>query len=161
MLFVTGFLIFFLDQLSKHLACAYLASRGSQPVIPDIFHLTLVRNTGAAFGILKGGMYFFVAVSVLSIGLILLLARRHKKVCGFFGIDPEDAFVRSALGMVLGGACGNLVDRIRLSYVVDFLDLRVWPVFNIADSAITVGGCLIVLRMLRMRRGGHHVSRSV
>lgn len=158
MLFV-GFLILLLDQLSKYLACGYLASHGSQPVIPGIFHLTLVRNTGAAFGILKGGTYFFIAVSVLFIGIILLLECRHRKACAFFGLDPKDALVRLAFGMILGGACGNLVDRIRFSYVVDFLDLRVWPVFNIADSAITVGGCLIVLGMLRKGRGGPHVSR--
>ena len=128
----------FLDRLSKCAACAALESGGSVAVIPSIFHLTLVRNTGAAFGMLKDGRLFFIGASVVAIiAIIAYIARR----------TPKDMLVSLALGLILGGAAGNLADRVLYGYVIDFLDLRVWPVFNIADSCITIGTIILVLKI--------------
>lgn len=128
----------FLDRLSKCTACAALESGGSVAVIPGIFHLTLVRNTGAAFGILKDGRLFFIGASVFAIiAIIAYIARRA----------PKDMLLSLALGLILGGAAGNLADRVLYGHVIDFLDFRVWPVFNIADSCITIGTVILVLRI--------------
>ena len=104
----------------------------SQPLIPGIFHLTLVHNTGTAFGLFQDHNLFFVILSaavIIVLGIILF--RGERKGQSVFSWVP--------LALVLGGAIGNLIDRIRFGYVIDFVDLRVWPVFNLADSCITVG----------------------
>lgn len=141
----------FVDQASKYLMQALLVSSGTLVIIPDIFHLTLVCNTGAAFGIFKGGALFFIITSVLCICAIILLAHREALFLKIFSLDPLNKTVRLCLGLILGGACGNLIDRLRYSCVVDFLDFRIWPVFNLADSAITIGGALLFYRMVRKR----------
>ncbi|MBN1526721.1 MAG: signal peptidase II [Candidatus Omnitrophica bacterium] len=127
-----------LDRLSKYAVCASLGYGGSVPVVPGIFHLTLTRNTGAAFGILKDGRFFFIGASLAAIAAIAVYISRRS---------PKDMLVSLALGLILGGASGNLVDRIRYGYVIDFLDFRVWPVFNIADSCITIGTIILVLKI--------------
>jgi signal peptidase II len=102
----------------------------SIPVIKNVFHITYVQNTGAAFSILKGKTFLFTVVSSIVIVIITLvlikLPAKHKA----FGI---------VMALILGGAMGNFIDRLRFGYVVDFLDFRVWPVFNIADCAIVIG----------------------
>lgn len=135
MLFIIVALIFSLDQISKYLIVKNLFLHQSIPVVKGIFHLTLVYNRGAAFGILKNQIYLFVLVSVLSILLIISALRG----CGFKKISLYSV----SLAFILAGAFGNLIDRLVLGYVIDFLDFRVWPVFNIADSAITVGASLL------------------
>jgi signal peptidase II len=132
--------IFLLDQLTKLYISRTLALGQSIPVIKNIFHISPVHNTGIAFGLLKNHNTLFIILSfavILYIGRFLLLRRRQ------FSAAPLIAF-----GLILGGACGNLVDRIRLGYIVDFLDFRIWPVFNIADSAITVGIVLLGIELL-------------
>jgi signal peptidase II len=101
--------------------------------------LTYVRNTGAAFGILKGQQWFFV---VLSIGIIWWIGRA---LCMS---TARPVATQRAMALILGGAIGNLIDRIRLGYVIDFIDLHVWPVFNVGDSAITIGVVLLLLHNL-------------
>jgi signal peptidase II len=102
----------------------------SIPVIKNVFHITYVQNTGAAFSILKDKTFLFTVVSSIVIVIITLvlikLPAKHKA----FGI---------VMALILGGAMGNFIDRLRFGYVVDFLDFRVWPVFNIADCAIVIG----------------------
>lgn len=131
-----------LDQGTKWAAHAWLASARSLPVIPGIFHLTYVQNTGAAFGIFRGlpGLFILLALAI-SGWLILELTRRN-----------HPPLIRLGLALMLGGAVGNLIDRVRLGHVVDFLDLRIWPVFNVADSAITIGVGLLMWLMLARRR---------
>ncbi|MFH0876601.1 MAG: signal peptidase II [Candidatus Omnitrophota bacterium] len=145
-------LVIGLDQLTKFLARAFLSEAGSLPVLKNIFHLTLWYNTGAAFGLLKGGTGFFAFVAILSIVAILLLLSQASGLKRMFSIDVADRWVRLALGCVLGGAAGNLIDRLRFGAVVDFLDFRIWPVFNLADSAITIGGLLLMFKMLKAQR---------
>lgn len=148
--------VLILDQATKLLAEIFLASSPSFPVIPGIFHLTLVHNRGAAFGVFKGANILFILTSFFFIILIVVLLNRRELFLRFFSLDPQNSAVRFALGLILGGACGNLIDRLRFSYVVDFLDFRIWPVFNFADSAITIGGILIGYKLLMNTRMKSH-----
>jgi signal peptidase II len=105
-----------------------------------LVRLDFTRNTGAAFGMFQSGGLLFAAVAIVVSLSILVFYRR---------IADSALPVRLALGLILGGALGNLADRIRLGYVVDFIDLRWWYVFNLADSAIVVGvGILLLLTSL-------------
>lgn len=152
--FVIGAAVFILDRMTKGAAEAHLASEGSLPVVPNIFHLTLVHNTGAAFGFLKGGTIILAAVTVLCIVSILVLLNNEKLFRKFFYSAP-DAWLRLAFGLIIAGALGNLVDRVCYSYVIDFLDFRVWPVFNVADSSITIGGVILFFKIFFSDRKDH------
>lgn len=138
-------LVIILDQLSKLWVVGNFSLYESLTVIPGFFSLTYLTNTGAAFGILAGQptlwrLVFFIGVVVVAIGFIIYMYRRLK---------DESIWYEIALAFIAGGAIGNLVDRIRLGSVVDFLDVYVgthhWPAFNIADSAITVGVTILLV----------------
>ena len=132
------------DQATKQLAVSRI-ERGEQVNVFFGLDVTNARNTGVAFGALEGGG---VVVAVL-IGLSLTL------LLGYFALNREKPWLWLPVGLLLGGALGNLTDRVFRSpgpgrgAVVDFIDFRVWPVFNIADSAIVVGGLLAVLLSFR------------
>jgi len=133
-----------LDQTTKVLLSSYLTLDESLPIVENIFHLTLVHNTGIAFGMFKNQTALFIVISILTIGLIaynIVMSRKREQL---------HRVERLALFLILAGSIGNLFDRIRLGYVIDFLDFRVWPVFNVADSAITIGVILILLRCFRL-----------
>jgi signal peptidase II len=136
-------LVVILDQVTKRLAEDRLRRQGSVPLVDDILRLTYVENRGAAFGLLQDQTTFFVFVGILVIGVIAA-SYRYLPRSGFL--------LHLALGLQLGGAVGNLIDRIRQSYVVDFVDFGYrsnwWPVFNVADSAIVVGVALLALNAL-------------
>jgi signal peptidase II len=141
MIFIIVLVIFSLDQLSKFLITKTISLHQSVPVISGIFHITLVRNRGAAFGILKNQLYLFILTSIGAIILIFLNLREHRgKKLDIYSL---------ALSFILAGALGNLVDRIMFGGVIDFLDFRIWPVFNIADSAITIGAVLLGWSILK------------
>ena len=108
----------------------------SVPLLAPVLQLTYVQNTGAAFGLFKGYHLFFVSCSLLVIGWL---------VRTFLTNSQMSRVTMWGCACVLGGALGNLIDRLRFGYVVDFIDLRVWPVFNLGDSAITVGIALLML----------------
>lgn len=141
--------VFVLDQATKWLAVTYIGSHGAIKVLP-FFDLVLVHNTGAAFGFLSqaGGWQnlFFVAVAIVISAVILVMTYR---------LGDKDRLLAVALMLVLGGALGNLVDRLRFGYVVDFLDVYYgswhWPAFNVADSAITIGALLLILDAFGVR----------
>ncbi len=127
-----------LDQLTKAAALAALGEGHSLPVLGGLLHLTLTHNAGGAFGLLPLG-WLLVLVGVLCcLGLPLLLLR-------WPGVTVGPALL---LGLIWGGAAGNLLDRIRTGAVLDFIDLRVWPVFNIADIALTVGFAALAAHLL-------------
>ena len=124
------------DQASKFFISRMLSLHESVPVIPGVFHLTLVHNRGAAFGILKNQLPLFIFTSVFA---MILIYSSLKRSSGSKKTGLNDL----ALSLILAGAAGNLIDRLVFGYVIDFLDFCVWPVFNIADSAITIGAVLL------------------
>ena len=134
------------DHLSKWWVSSTLDYQEAVPVLP-FFSLVLVHNTGAAFSFLAdaGGWqrWFFIAVGLAATVIIVRLLGRHSH-------EPRLAF---ALALVLGGALGNVIDRVVLGHVVDFLYFHyrslAWPAFNVADSAITIGAALLIWDSLR------------
>lgn len=134
-------LVFVADRVTKALAVQGLSLGESLPVIEDVLHLTYVQNTGAAFGILRGRFLFFVVANAVLFAGILWW---H-----YFSGEAH-LMSRPAAGMILGGALGNLVDRMAWGYVVDFIDLRVWPVFNVADIGLVVGSVLLAVHLWRV-----------
>lgn len=121
------------DRLTKIWAMRGLRVDGPIPVLP-FFELSYVENTGAAFGLGHGANGFFIAVSIALIAVLVRLLRRWPK---------DDLLLQAGGLLVLAGAVGNLYDRLFYRYVVDFLYVHHWPVFNVADSCITVGACLL------------------
>jgi len=135
--FGIAFLVIFLDQLTKYLVKSNLSLGQSIPVIKNFFSITLIKNFGIGFGMLNSpaARWILVCITIVIIGIILYY---YKQI-------PEKYLVLIAAALVLGGAIGNLIDRILLGFVIDFLDFTVWPAFNIADSAVTIGViCLII-----------------
>ena len=132
--FVIAGLVVALDQVSKHLVRANLALGESVPEEGPL-RITYVTNTGAAFGILQGQTLFLMVTTFFGLAAILL----------YYLYPPmEHGVLRLALGLQLGGAVGNLADRVRLGKVTDFIDVGPWPAFNVADSSIVVGVAIIV-----------------
>ncbi|MHB1127746.1 MAG: signal peptidase II [Bacillota bacterium] len=129
-----------LDQGSKMFIQSTMHLGDSLPVIWGIFHITFIKNPGAAFGVLANRTSLFVAITVLVVLVILALYRQ---------IPPEWKILRIGLAMLVGGALGNLLDRVRMGTVVDFLDLRFWPIFNLADTFVVVGVILLCWELLR------------
>jgi signal peptidase II len=137
-------LVVFLDQLSKYLVSTKLAPYGSVTIIENFFYLSHVRNSGGAFGVLSWvNPNFFVIISGIAIGVVFIF---------FISLDRAQRLAAVALSLILGGALGNIVDRIRLGQVVDFIDIHwhslKWPAFNLADSAITIGVLLLIIELL-------------
>lgn len=137
-----GILVFIIDQLVKHLVVSTMHLGQSLPVIKGIFHITYVLNPGAAFGMLEHQRWFFIVVALAA---VLLGAAFYKK------LQQESFLLRSGAGLLLGGAVGNLADRIQSGLVVDFLDFRIWPVFNIADIAICAGAGILIFDIWQRR----------
>ncbi|MCL7488292.1 MAG: signal peptidase II [Desulfobulbaceae bacterium] len=139
-------LVVVLDQLSKLWVVGNFDLYESWPVIPGFFSLTYLTNTGAAFGILAGHptwwrQVFFVTVALVALVVIGFMYRRLRNESGWYEVS---------LAFIAGGALGNVIDRVRLGSVVDFLDVYIgthhWPAFNIADSAITVGVAVFLVK---------------
>ncbi|MFB3919054.1 MAG: signal peptidase II [Candidatus Velamenicoccus archaeovorus] len=147
-----------LDRLTKSAAETYLCAIDTHPVIPQVFHLTLVHNTGAAFGLWKGGAVFLILTTVFCMAMIVAMLKSKRLLNKVFGLSAIDGWLCLSFGLILGGAVGNLIDRLRYSYVIDFLDFRIWPVFNVADSAITVGGAVLFLKIFLHEKGKWHGS---
>ena len=137
-----------LDQVSKWIVMQYIPEHRPITVIAGLFDLVNIRNRGAAFGFLNRSdiewqFWLFLAATVVAVWAIVMLVRS----------SDEDPWLFAALGLVMGGALGNLVDRVRFRAVVDFLDVYWgdwhWPAFNVADSAIFVGAVLACLILWR------------
>jgi signal peptidase II len=137
------FTVIALDQITKYLVINYIGPFDSVKLSPFL-HLVSVRNTGAAFGMFKNfSGSFFIGISVVAIIFIIWLIFTSKY--NYFG-----------LSLVLGGAIGNLIDRVRYGKVVDFIDFSVgsfhWPAFNVADSSLTVGIIIIFIILLLKKK---------
>lgn len=136
-----------IDQLTKIYVDRAFDLHQSIPVVDGLFNLTYLRNKGAAFGFLANTSYrlpFFILVSVIAVFVILFAYRKLRR---------DQKIAQLSLALILSGALGNLIDRIRLGEVIDFLDVYWktyhWPAFNVADSAICVGVFLLAIDMLR------------
>lgn len=129
-----------IDQISKYLALNNLANIGSIPIIENIFHLTYVENRGAAFGMFQNNQIVFILIALVAsiFGLYYL----HKKKIPMVG--------RVGIILIIAGAIGNLIDRVRLGFVVDYFDFRfIWEyVFNVADIYVVVGTILLCIYIL-------------
>ena len=128
-----------LDQVVKFLVTHEMFPGMSIPVIQDVFHITFVLNPGAAFGILAHQRAFFIVMGIVIVILGGLFSPYIRRQCRIF---------RCGTALLLGGALGNLIDRVRFGHVIDFFDFRIWPVFNIADIAIVVGVAAIIYAIL-------------
>jgi signal peptidase II len=151
---VAAVLVAALDQLSKAAVLAYFAGRalGEHEVVTSFFNLTLTYNRGISFGLFNEGaglnaLVFSLAAAAIVALLVFWLSR------------VESPFLAVAIGLIIGGAIGNVTDRIRLGAVVDFLDFHAgslhWPAFNVADSAICIGVAAMLLDGLLLRREAH------
>jgi len=137
LLWLTALLILSLDQLTKALVRKYIPLGSSWTPLKSlepVFTFTHVTNRGIAFGLLPqwGDYFFYIGIGVI----FAILLYQHR-------LDTGKLLLRLSLGLQLGGALGNLLDRMRYGYVVDFIDFKVWPVFNIADSSITIGAAIL------------------
>ena len=145
MLIITAFSVFF-DQLTKVMARKYVATQGTIEVVRGFFEINYAENTGAAFGTFQGRNTVLMVISFVAIGFIFAYYRQFK----------ANLWMRISLGFLLGGALGNLIDRIIFQGVTDFirvrwwfLHLRWWPTFNIADAAVCIGAAMLIVGMLR------------
>ena len=137
---ITSF-IFILDRITKSFFETSLDVGQSIPVIRHVIHMTLVHNTGIAFGLFKDQGIVFIIVPIIAVILLIFNIYYYKQ--------NDEVLSRSYIigfALILGGAFGNLYDRIQFGYVIDFIDFQVWPVFNVADSAITIGAILIGIK---------------
>ena len=133
--------VFVLDLLTKHWVASHMAPGQSLPVIPHLLYITYWRNAGAAFGLRQNQTLLFIVITLVVIALILTYGRRAARTLPLLGI---------AFGLQLGGALGNLLDRLLYARVIDFLDVKLWPfIFNVADMGIVIGGALFALVVLR------------
>lgn len=136
--------ILILDQVSKFLAVNYVKPQISIPLIENVFHLTYAENTGAAFSILSNKIPLLsIMTTIFIIGLLIYLHMLISKKKGF-------QLLTLSLSFIIGGALGNLIDRIRLGYVVDFFDFRLinFAIFNVADCFIVVGSILLIILII-------------
>jgi len=138
-------LVITLDQISKLYIAHHFELHESATVIPHFFNLTYVRNTGAAFGLLAKApesfrIPFFIIIPLIALTIIVLIFKKTQET---------QLLMITALSLILGGAIGNFIDRLRFNYVIDFLDFHWfskyhWPAFNVADSTIVVGVLLLI-----------------
>ena len=129
------FFIVLADQAVKYGIVSFMEMGESIPVLPGIFHITYIENPGAAFGMFANQRMIFILAALLVIVAVCAAYRR---------LMDESRTVRWGVALLLGGAVGNLIDRVRTGRVIDFLDFRIWPVFNIADVGICIGVALLI-----------------
>ena len=128
-----------LDQVVKSYVSTAMLLGETIPVVPGIFHITYILNPGAAFGMLAHQRWFFILAGIIIVAAFLYYYPRLRRQCGWFHYGCV---------ALLSGAVGNLIDRIRNGLVIDFIDFRVWPMFNIADIAIVLGVASMIYAIL-------------
>nr|HID58258.1 signal peptidase II [Desulfobacterales bacterium] len=143
-------LVILLDQIGKWIIVRNLSLHETLEVIPGFFSLTYIRNTGGAFGILAGRVsftrtIFFLVITCTALGVLFY----HL----YFKLSPNRNVIAISISLIIGGAIGNLIDRIRFGEVIDFLDFYIgsfhWPAFNVADSAVSAGVAIYCLQLLK------------
>jgi len=136
-------LIIIFDQITKWLVEKYLYF-SQITIINNIFLLTYVQNRGGAWGVFNDIPVLFLVLIPMIIGLLI-----------FFVYRTKDKLEQVSVSMIIGGALGNYIDRLFRGYVVDFIDFRIWPVFNIADIFVVIGGVLLILSAMRTNKNGN------
>jgi signal peptidase II len=149
---IVAILVVLLDQVTKLVIVRKLAICDRVDVWGDLLKITHIRNSGAVFGMMKGAGAYFTFFSIIAAGVLIVV---------LFFSRTASRLAKISLGLVLGGAVGNLIDRLRYGAVVDFIDVGVnqqirWPCFNVADLAITVGVILLMIRSIKAPR--RHVA---
>ena len=138
-------LVVVLDQVTKYLTVAHIPLGTAVPAVPGLFQLTYVQNTGMAFSMLEGGRWFFLVMTLAALGL-MVLAVKKRWISHPLGLW--------ALAAIAGGAVGNLIDRIRLGYVIDMIEVTFmkFAVFNVADCFVVCGAILLVIYAFSLDR---------
>ena len=144
MFIIVAPLVIVIDQFTKHLVNLHLPPYASITLLENFVHFSHVRNPGGAFGVLSWvHPKFFIVISGLAIGVVFVF---------FASLEKSQRLPATALSLILGGAVGNLIDRVRFGSVVDFIDVHwhslKWPAFNVADAAITIGVFLLIIEIL-------------
>lgn len=139
---MTALIVLIVDQVTKWLVVQKMSLYESIPLLDGVFHITSHRNSGAAFGILEGKQWLFIPITLIVVVFLVVYLVRLR------GSRPLAAW---SFSLLLGGALGNLIDRVRFGEVVDFLDFRLinYPIFNVADSAIVIGVVLLIWETLK------------
>ena len=135
-IFSAALLTVILDQFTKLLIKQNFQPNQSIPIIKNILHLTYATNTGSAFGLFKSLNVFFMFFSIIVIIAIFYYIKK---------INKREKLLQFSVGLLLGGTLGNLIDRLMYGAVIDFIDFRIWPVFNVADSAVTISIILLII----------------
>ena len=149
--FLIGVLIVVADQLSKAWLRTNL-SEGQSLFELGFFRITHIHNAGAAFGLFQGQSFALTIIAIVAITIILVYAFISYRYFPWL----DSLLGKLALGLVFGGTVGNLIDRLRLGYVTDFIDFGYWPAFNVADSAVTIGIILFAYTLLRSAQAEKH-----
>jgi signal peptidase II len=143
---IAAAIVIFLDQVTKEIVRRTVAINGKIEIIRGYFEISYAENTGAAFGMFQGQNRIFIIVGLAAIGFIILYYRQFR----------ENIWMRISLGLLMGGALGNLIDRVVFHYVTDFIrvrwwlmHLRWWPAFNIADASVFVGAAMLIVGMIK------------
>lgn len=143
-----GLVVLAIDQLTKYLVVTGMQEGESIPVLGKYFMLTSHRNSGAAWGMFQGQMLFFYLVTLFVLGILVYVYIKEAK---------ENTLLQLALTLLLAGALGNFIDRILFQEVVDFIDVLIvfydFPIFNVADSALTIGVILMILEFFIIGKG--------
>ena len=146
-------LVLILDQLTKLYIVSTFSLYESVTIIEDFFHITYIRNPGAAFGIFAGSAASFRIPFFLTLSFVAIVGML------FFYKTVTENLLRIAISLIMGGALGNMIDRARLGEVIDFIDVHWytnhWPAFNVADSAITIGVGLLIVDMFLKEKGSN------
>jgi len=129
-----------IDQITKLLIKTNFQLNQGIPLVKDVFHLRYIRNFGAGFGIMQQQTWILIFISITVIGVILYYLDRIK---------DKEILLQFLVGFILGGTIGNLIDRVSYGSVIDFLDFRIWPVFNFADGFVTIGIIGLVVYLWR------------
>lgn len=127
------------DQITKIIISANMIPGESIPVIDGFFHITYVLNEGASFSILQGQRYFFVILTIIVLAIVIVLLRY---------IPKDDKIFRYSIAVFIAGTLGNFIDRVRQGAVIDFIDFRVFPIWNVADSLLVISLIIIAIKII-------------
>ncbi|MBC8390102.1 MAG: signal peptidase II [Actinobacteria bacterium] len=145
---LSSIIIIVIDQVTKYMVNTKIPLNSSVEIIPNIIFISHIKNSGAAFGIFQNRTNVFIVISIIAIILIIILKIK---------LNLDSIFYNISLGFILGGAIGNLIDRIVFREVIDFIHLRYFAVFNVADSFICIGFGIVIILILKnyFKRGAN------